>query len=64
MKGLLFGLFDFNRDGELDVFERCAELSTFLYLMEEAEKNKDSSDQDDNECDELDLDDEGSDDFD
>ena len=37
-KGLFGGMFDFNGDGKMDSFEKAAEFSFFVQMMEEVEK--------------------------
>ena len=41
-KGLFGGMFDFNGDGKLDSFEKAAEFSFFMQMMEEREKTNES----------------------
>ena len=41
-EGLFGGMFDFNGDGKLDSFEKAAEFSFFMQMMEEAEKTNES----------------------
>ena len=45
--GIFGNLFDFNGDGELDAFEKAAELGAIMQMIEEEET--DESDYDDNE---------------
>lgn len=40
MRGLFGGMFDFDRDGELDAFERAAEFMFFEEMMNEEEKTE------------------------
>lgn len=39
-KGIFGGMFDFNRDGQMGVFERAAEFQFLNHLMAEAEKEE------------------------
>ena len=49
--GILGNLFDFNKDGELDAFEKAAELGALMEMMESEET------EDEDEDDFLDYDD-------
>jgi hypothetical protein len=42
MFGLFGGLFDFNRDGKMDSFEKAAEFATFARMMDSIEAKKGS----------------------
>ena len=42
-KGLFGGMFDFNHDGKMDSFEKAAEFSFFMTMMNEAEKSGSAS---------------------
>ncbi len=42
-KGLFGGMFDFNHDGKMNSFEKAAEFSFFMHMMDEAEKAEKSS---------------------
>ena len=59
-KGLFKGLFDLDKDGELDSFERAADFAMFMDLVEEEkEAEKDiislSTDEDDDDFDDDDF---------
>lgn len=43
-KGFFGGIFDFNRDGKLDSFERTADLFAFVNMVSEAEKAESEED--------------------
>ncbi len=60
-KGFFGSLFDFDKDGKLDAFERAAEFMTFEMLMEEDSKT--AEDVDAFEDDEDNFQDEDDDDF-
>lgn len=51
-KGLFGGLFDWNLDGKLDLFEQATDLAAFMFLMDDIKKS-DSEDSDDNLDDDL-----------
>ena len=38
-KGFFGGLFDFNRDGKLDTFERAADFGLFCKIMDDRKKD-------------------------
>lgn len=38
--GLFGNLFDFNRDGHLDTFEKAAEFATFMGMVSEGQKDE------------------------
>lgn len=40
MRGIFGGLFDFDKDGEMDVFERAAEFAFLDEMMREEEKTE------------------------
>lgn len=42
-KGLFGNMFDFNRDGEMSIFERAAEFAFVSDLMEEEEKETETA---------------------
>ena len=44
-KGFFGGLFDFNGDGKLDTFEKTADFSAFINLVE-SDKKSDEADED------------------
>ena len=44
-KGFFGGLFDFNNDGELDVFEQAADFAAFMDLTSSSEDEDDSEDE-------------------
>lgn len=43
-KGLFGGLFDLDRDGKTDSFEKAAELAAFMHIVNESE-NEDENDE-------------------
>lgn len=47
-RGFFNGLFDFNRDGKLDSFERAMDIMAFNALLEE-EENDDEWDEDEDD---------------
>lgn len=55
-KGLFGNLFDFNRDGEMNVFERAAEFAFVEDLLEIEDKEVNGCSAGDFEDDELDFD--------
>ena len=56
-KGIFGNMFDFNRDGEMSIFERAAEFSFVNHLMTEAEKEEKLAEmEDEQETDEFGLD--------
>lgn len=48
-KGFFNGMFDFNRDGELNAFERAVDFAAFQGMMSEIEKSLESTDDEDEE---------------
>ena len=53
-KGFFNGLFDFNRDGKLDAFERAADFAAFQEMMNEKETSDEVTDfEEEEELDEL-----------
>lgn len=42
-KGFFGNLFDFNRDGKLDSFERAADIAAFASLVSENDDNKEAT---------------------
>ncbi len=46
MKGFFGDLFDFDHDGELDMFEQAADFSMFANIMDENERKHDDNDAD------------------
>ena len=42
--GFFGGLFDFNNDDKLDIFERAADTAMFMSLVDEASEESDESD--------------------
>ncbi len=54
MKGDLFGgifgdMFDFNRNGKIDIGEQAAECMFLQNMMKESQENEDSSEEDDSD---------------
>ena len=45
--GIFGNLFDFNGDGELDAFEKAAELGAIMQMIEEEETDESENDNDD-----------------
>ena len=45
-KGIFGGLFDFNGDGKMDTFEKAAEFSFLMNILEEESSSADGSDGD------------------
>ena len=45
--GIFGNLFDFNGDGELDAFEKAAELGALMQMIEEEETDESENDNDD-----------------
>ncbi len=43
--GIFGDLFDFNGDGELDIFEQAAEFNAFMTLVEEEESEEEEDDE-------------------
>ena len=41
--GIFGDMFDFNRDGKLDSFEKATEFGAFMHMMEECEKSDSST---------------------
>ena len=39
-KGIFGGMFDFNNDGKLDMFEQAADFGMFMHMMEDSEKQE------------------------
>lgn len=39
-KGIFGGMFDFNNDGKLDIFEQAADFGMFMHMMEDSEKQE------------------------
>ena len=53
-KGFFNGLFDFNRDGKLDAFERAADFAAFQEMMKEKDTSEEVADfEEEEELDEL-----------
>ena len=50
--GIFGDLFDLNNDGELDAFEKAAELGAFMQMVESDEQ--DGEDEEENEDEEID----------
>ena len=48
-KGIFGSMFDFNRDGQMGVFERAAEFAFVNHLMTESEKTETAADLDSEE---------------
>lgn len=46
-KGIFGGLFDFNGDGKMDCFEKAAEFSFLMNILEEENSSDDDSDEED-----------------
>ena len=46
-KGLFGGMFDFNGDGDLDVFEQAGDFALFAFMMEEEDRDPDDEYEDD-----------------
>ena len=40
--GIFGNLFDFNNDGKLDVFEKAAEFSAFMQMIESEEQDEEA----------------------
>ena len=47
--GIFGDLFDLNRDGEMDSFEKAAELGFLAHITESEQENQDESNDDDSE---------------
>lgn len=43
--GILGGMFDLNGDGNLDTFEKAAEFSFLMHVLEEENSSEDDSDE-------------------
>ena len=43
-EGFFGGLFDFDGDGKLDTFEKAADFSAFINLVDSDKKNSDEAD--------------------
>ena len=48
-KGIFGGLFDFNGDGKMDTFEKAAEFSFLMNILEEENSSDDDSDEDEDD---------------
>lgn len=48
-KGIFSGLFDFNGDGKMDTFEKAAEFSFLMNILEEENSSDDDSDEDEDD---------------
>ena len=46
-KGLFGGMFDFNRDGKLDPFEKAAEIAFLNDMMDEGKNDSEDDSEDD-----------------
>lgn len=46
-KGIFGGLFDFNGDGKMDTFEKAAEFSMLMHILEEESSDTEDSDEED-----------------
>ncbi len=45
--GIFGELFDFNGDGKMDTFEKAAEFSILMHILEEENSSDDGSDEED-----------------
>ena len=56
MFGMFDDLFDFNHDGEMDCFERTAELTSVAYILDEMESDdRDEFEEDDQDSFDFDF---------
>ena len=44
--GIFGDMFDFNRDGELDAFEKSAEFGAFMNMIEQEESEEENEEED------------------
>ena len=43
--GIFGDIFDFNKDGKMDAFEKAAEFAAFMQMVESCEENEETDDE-------------------